>query len=300
MSQWECVLQNLGEWHGSFTQFSPQGDEWDSIPSSITVKGRDDNRAIDLVLKRFYAPSTGEDPGWRELSMTFSAPGSGALLFESGAFSDGPRYASSTLTFGAEFCLVTPGRRSRQVQMFDTTGQCQQVTLIREKRATCAEQDVSPFGVQDLLGTWQQHWVTRDPARPETCEQACSTLVRTVIRTDGQLPLSADYVEWSQHPLVSDDARKSSTVFSQREPVRTVLVQRTPSLLSFEQEGHLCQTLLLPDGAFATFPVQLQKGHPFFVESGWLMEPGLCQRLVRRYNASGDWVNVSWIRETRI
>ncbi|NMG18657.1 DUF3598 family protein [Brasilonema bromeliae] len=24
-SQWDCVLQKLGEWHGSFTRVSPQG-----------------------------------------------------------------------------------------------------------------------------------------------------------------------------------------------------------------------------------------------------------------------------------
>ncbi|NJM69861.1 MAG: DUF3598 family protein [Scytonema sp. RU_4_4] len=25
-SQWDCVLQNLGEWQGSFTHVSPQGE----------------------------------------------------------------------------------------------------------------------------------------------------------------------------------------------------------------------------------------------------------------------------------
>lgn len=301
VSQWNCVLQNLGEWHGSFTHFSPGGDERDDIPSVITLEGLDGNRAIHLVLKRFYSETDGDESRWHELAMTFSEPGVGSLFFESGAFSIGPRYASPSLKFGAEFCFVTHDQRSRQVQSFDTTGRCQQVTLIREKRAdsTVIERPQRPvepqrpvgpqLAVGDLLGTWQQQSVTLYPGRPESPEPSNATVVR--------LSRTPDQFEWVQQVSVLDDSDASQG--SALEPNKTVVSQLTPSLICFEQDGHHFQTVLLPDGAFSTYPVQLQSGHPFFVEAGWLVQPDVCQRLIRRYSASGDWVNVTLSIETR-
>ena len=288
-SQWECVLQNLGEWHGSFTHFSPDGDERDDIPSVITLEGRDDNRAIHLVLKRFYSATDGDESRWHELAMTFSEPGVGSLFFERGAFSIGPRYASPSLTFGAEFCFVAHDRRSRQVQSFDATGQGQQVTLIREKRAGSTAMERPLLIVDDLLGTWQQQSVTLYPSRSESPEHSKATVDR--------LSLAPGQFEWIQQCPGLDDSdplQESATA-----PMKTVLSQRTPSLFCFEQDGHHFQTVLLPDGAFSTYPVQIQSGHPFFVEAGWLVQPDVCQRLIRRYSASGDWVNVTLSIETR-
>lgn len=282
MSQWECVLKNLGEWRGSFTHFSPQGEERADVPSVITLEGRDDNCSIDLMLKRFYPSLDGGAPRCHELPMTFSSPGRGAFFFETGAFSRGPSDASPTSQCVAEFSLMTPERRSRQVHMFDATGLCQQVTLIREQRAHATAPERPPLQVDDLLGTWHQQWVTRYPGRAEIPEYARSTIVRS--------PLSSTHVESIQHPLEA---------FASSDPMTIRLTRTTPSILQFAQGGHAYQMLLLPDAAFATYPIQLQPRQAFWVEAGWMLESGGCQRLIRRYDASGDWVNVSWVQEAR-
>ena len=51
-SQWECVLENLGEWVGSFTTVTAEGEPVDDIPSVIKLEGIRDNQAVHLVLTR--------------------------------------------------------------------------------------------------------------------------------------------------------------------------------------------------------------------------------------------------------
>jgi hypothetical protein len=66
-SQWECVLQNLGEWQGSFTRLLPTGEEIEDTPSLISLTGVDDNRlsrgqatpTIHLALTRYYPDADG-------------------------------------------------------------------------------------------------------------------------------------------------------------------------------------------------------------------------------------------------
>ncbi|MCY7335843.1 MAG: DUF3598 family protein, partial [Chamaesiphon sp.] len=38
-SQWECVLENLGEWVGSFTAVTAEGEPIEDIPSMIRLEG---------------------------------------------------------------------------------------------------------------------------------------------------------------------------------------------------------------------------------------------------------------------
>jgi Domain of unknown function (DUF3598) len=80
------------------------------------------------------------------------------------------------------------------------------------------------------------------------------------------------------------------------------------SAFEFEQEGQVYQTLLLPDRASATCPLQIAEGKPFFLEVGWLRpladvstnSPISRQRLIRRYNESGEWVSLTWVTEQKI
>jgi Domain of unknown function (DUF3598) len=157
-SQWECVLQNLGSWQGSFTHISPQGEILEDIPSHISLTGLDDNRTMHLVLTRFYPVTPGStELVPQEMSIDFSAPGAGALFFETGAFSEGGIYFASRLKFGAEFCLVTPekDRRLRLVQMFDETGLFHRLTLIREQRQESSAPERPPLLIEDFIGNWQ-------------------------------------------------------------------------------------------------------------------------------------------------
>ena len=89
-SQWECVLENLGEWVGSFTTVTPQGELIEDIPSMIKLTGIRDNQAVHLVLNRFYPLPNSTEKYAKEVVWDFSTPpGIGAIYFETGAFSSG-------------------------------------------------------------------------------------------------------------------------------------------------------------------------------------------------------------------
>ncbi|WP_461936305.1 DUF3598 family protein [Nostoc sp.] len=71
-SQWECFLQNLGVWQGSFTNFSPQGTLLKDTPSCLSLEGLNNNQTVRLTLSR-----SGQD-----MIREFSSVGGGLLFFE--------------------------------------------------------------------------------------------------------------------------------------------------------------------------------------------------------------------------
>lgn len=73
------------------------------------------------------------------------------------------------------------------------------------------------------------------------------------------------------------------------------------SVLQFDKDPeNPVQVLLLPGGSSATFPVKAQSGKPIFLESGWLIEPCLRQRLIRSYNEKGEWVSSTLVTERKV
>ncbi|MBD0387112.1 MAG: DUF3598 family protein, partial [Nostoc sp. C3-bin3] len=48
-SQWECLLQNLGVWEGSFTNFSPEGTLLNDTPSHLSLEGLNNNQTVRLT-----------------------------------------------------------------------------------------------------------------------------------------------------------------------------------------------------------------------------------------------------------
>jgi hypothetical protein len=285
-SQWDCVLQNLGEWQGSFTRLSAQGEVLEDIPSLITLEGTHHNQTIHLVLKRFY-PVRSDSPELQPqaLVLDFSQPGAGALFFETGAFSEGSLYCSSQTRFGAELCLVDgvenlPGnRRLRLVQQFNADHQLYQLTLIREQRVGSDAPERPPVRLDDLIGRWQGDAVTLYPnaATPDLS----STEIQIKRESDTHLVQHSSY-----------DLSQTAS-----DPVWMTIGDRR---LFFEQEEQSFQTFLLPDGATSTGPRQIQPGQPFFLEVSWLLQPDLRQRLIRRYNSAGQWISVALITENRV
>jgi hypothetical protein len=185
------------------------------------------------------------------MAIDLSAPGAGALFFETGAFSEGGIYFTNHAKFGTEFCLITPSkdRRLRLVQMFDDTGKFDRLTLIREQRVGSNAPERPSLLLNDLLGTWQGAATILKPQRTAT-----ETVIRETIQTEQ---------------------------------------------LEFEQDGLSYRTLLLPDGAFATCPIQITAGRAFSLEMGWLLAPHLRQRLIRQYDATGSWIALMLMIETR-
>lgn len=293
-SQWDCVLQNLGEWQGSFAHFSPQGVLQEDIPSLISLTGMDDNRAIHLVLKRFYlAPGSAERIP-KEMVVDFSAPGKGALFFETGVFSDGTVYFSPQGSFGAESCLVDQNRRLRLVMLFDAS-RFSKLTLIREQRVGTDAPELPLLRLEDLLGEWQGQKTTRYFAKEEVEHQS----------THSQL-------EWRGKELIQhsepEAAGGAPCRYLEATPGEYLGAIAKSSTLEFEKAGQVYQTLLLPDGASVTCPMHIAEGKPFFLEIGWLRpfigisenSPVSRQRLIRQYNERGEWVSLTWVTEQKI
>ncbi|RPH89996.1 MAG: DUF3598 family protein, partial [Chroococcales cyanobacterium metabat2.561] len=61
LSQWECLLKNLGQWQGSFTRLSPQGDLIEDTPTLVSLQGINNNRSIRQLVRRLYSDQVPED-----------------------------------------------------------------------------------------------------------------------------------------------------------------------------------------------------------------------------------------------
>jgi hypothetical protein len=250
-SQWECVLQNVGEWQGSFTLIAANGEILEDIPSHISLTGIDDNKTMHLVLNRWYPVFGSSELAPKELVMDFSAPGAGALFFETGAFSEGSLDTHTPNRFGSEFCLISPtqDRRLRIVQIFDEAKNFLRLTLIREQRQGSNARKQPPLLLEDFVGNWQGQATILKPHK-----------------TDSE----AAFIETRQ-----EDS------------------------LEFERDGLSYQTLLLPDGVFSTCPVNVRSNTAFFMEIGWLIAPNQRQRIIRQYDAAGNWIALMLVMETR-
>jgi Domain of unknown function (DUF3598) len=250
-TQWECVLQNLGEWQGSFTLVSASGETLEDIPSHISLTGINDNKTVHLALNRFYPVPGSTELAPKELIMDFSTPGAGALFFETGAFSEGSLDTHTPNRFGSEFCLISPilDRRLRIVQIFDEAKNFLRLTLIREQRQGSSAPEQPPLLSEDFGGNWQGQ----------------ATLLK---------PHQTDF----------------ETFFMETKQEES---------LEFERDGVAYRTLLLPDGAFSTCPVHVRSNTAFFMEIGWLTAPNQRQRLIRQYDAAGNWIALMLVMETR-
>ncbi|WP_445632160.1 DUF3598 family protein [Nostoc sp. DSM 114167] len=266
-SQWECFLQNLGVWEGSFTNFSPQGTLLNDTPSRLSLEGLNNNQTVRLTLCR-----SGRD----DLVKEYSSLGRSLLFFENGSFSEGVIQLGPFSEFGGELALVHENRRLRLVQLFDNTGELKELILIREHLARTPADERSTLQINDLLGEWQGQAVTIYPdlRSPDTY----STIFKLQLDDAGRLIQSTSFAE---RTITSTATIKDSIVLFDQNPQKQV------------------QVLFLPNGASATSPVKVQLRQPFFLEVGWLIQPNLRQRMIRSYNDKGEWVSLTLVTEER-
>ncbi len=100
-SQWECLLQNLGEWQGSFTQFSLQGKLIEDVPTVVSFEILNDNQTMRQIVRRLPP-----NQPIQEKVLEYSSLGRQVLFFDSGAFSQGSIQLSPFSEFGAEQGLI--------------------------------------------------------------------------------------------------------------------------------------------------------------------------------------------------
>ncbi|MCL1465349.1 DUF3598 family protein [Argonema galeatum] len=270
-SQWECLLENLGEWQGSFTRLSPQGELLEDTPTMVSLEGLNNNQTIRQIIRRFLPSEEVQDR-----VLEYSSLGRNILFFDNGAFSQGSIQLAPFSEFGAELGLIDGSRRLRLVQMFDKSGQLERLTLIREKLAGAMTPERPPLTPVDLLGEWRGEAVTIYPdwRSPDTY----STKLELHLDNDGRLVQNLTFGD----KIISSTGRIDG------------------SIIQFDRSSQLVQVLLLPDGASCTCPLKVKVGQAFFLEVGWLLRPDRRQRLIRSYNDKGEWVTLTLVKELKI
>jgi len=274
-SQWECLLQNVGEWHGSFTRFSPKGDLLEDTPTVVSLEGIDNNQVMRQIIRRTLPNQTVD-----EKVLQYSTLGKQILFFEDGAFSQGSIQLAPYSEFGAEHGLIAGDRRLRLVQLFDKTGNLDRITLIREKLPDATTPERPALQVEGLVGEWHGEAVTRYP--DGQVADTYPTKLHVEKTSDTQLVQHLSIMQQGSQHTISSTGKISGSV------------------LSFETGSQWNQVLLLPDGASAASPQHVRIGQAFFLELGWLIDSNRRQRIIRRYNEKGEWYSLTLVTETKI
>ncbi|MCL1474938.1 DUF3598 family protein [Argonema antarcticum] len=270
-SQWECLLENLGEWQGSFTRLSPQGELLEDTSTMVSLEGLNNNQTIRQIIRRFLSSQEVE-----EKVLEYSSLGRNILFFDNGAFSQGSIQLAPFSEFGAELGLIDGSRRLRLVEMFDKSGQLERLTLIREKLAGAMTPERSHLTPVDLLGEWRGEAVTIYPDWRSL--DTYSTKLQLHLDNDGRLVQNLTFGD----RIISSTGRIDG------------------SIIEFDRNSQLVQVLLLPDGASCTCPLKVKVGQAFFLEVGWLLRPDRRQRLIRSYNNKGEWVALTLVKEFKV
>ena len=273
-SQWDCLLQNLGEWQGSFTRFSPQGEQLEDTPTVVSFEGLNNNQTIRQIVRRL-PPNQPVD----EKVLEYSSLGRTTLLFENGAFSQGSLQWAPFSEFGAELGLIDGTRRLRLVQLYDKDSQLSRLTLIREKLAGTDTPERPPLTVEQLLGEWQGEAVTIYPD------------LRTPDIYPTQLKIRQEESDRLVQQLTYGTGASARTISSS--------AKINGSMLHFDQSALPTQVVLLPDGASSNCPLHVKPGHFFVLEVGWLIQPNKRQRLVRTYSHKGEWLSLTLVTEQK-
>ncbi|AFZ16823.1 DUF3598 family protein [Allocoleopsis franciscana] len=293
LTQWECLLKNLGEWQGSFTRVSPQGEQVEDTPTVVSLAGLNNHQTIRQIVR--YLPP---DQAVKETVLEYSSLNRSTLFFENGAFSQGSIQWGPFSEFGAELGLIEGNRRLRLLQLFNKDSQLAQLTLIREKLANTDTPERPPLTLEQLLGAWEGEAVTIYPdwRSPETYPT--------------RLEIHHEESDCSERSNKGDDSTGAGgsdrivqqLTFGSGASARTIrsTARVNGSILHFDQSPLPTQVLLLPDGASANCPLHIKPGHRFVLEVGWLLQPDRRQRLVRSYSDSGEWVSLTLVTEHKV
>ncbi len=279
-SQWQCIQQNIGTWQGSFTQFSPDGEQIKDTPSVLTLEETETNKTMQLTLERW--PSDGAP---EVTSRSFSAPGPApyAYFFETGTFSQGSAQWRAFSQFGAEMSLKVGDRRSRFVIMYRSTSEgsteLEYVTLIRETQSGGTQFTEADTAPEQMLGEWA----------------GTSAVLFATME-----PATAGTSQWT----FGDTALKSSHAFDDQSNTLS-LTRATSSAPSSHQlvalKGDLDYQLMpLSNGTYCLIPRKIRKDTAFQIEVGWLRDSGERSRLVRYYDKRGVWMESALIEDHHI
>jgi hypothetical protein len=283
-STWDCLLENLGEWRGSFATVDDRGQILSDYPSITSLESSDGGKTIHQRVRKFAPtddhtfPDPQTAPLVKDLNLSYSEVGRSFLALETGAFSLGSMQLAPFAEFGAELGLVARPHRSRLVIRFDRDGQLMPLTVIREglhpEVAPGLARSLTPAELLDQLsGQWEGESVTVYPDfQPATHGESLLEMTRSGDRF-------CQTLKFDERTIASEAAIEGDRL---------------------EFAAGNVTVLLLADGLSATFPTKLEFRRSLFLEAGWLIEPDLRQRLIRRYNDRGEWVSLTLVIEQRV
>lgn len=299
-SQWQNIRQNIGTWHGSFTQFSPDGRQVSDTPSVLTLEETEPDKTMALTLTR--TPADGPEKVNR---LTFTAPGPAPYVyfFESGAFAQGSAQWSSFGQFGTEASLKVGDRRVRYVIMYEGTTRytstLKYITLICETQIGGTPFSEPALMPEQLLGRWRG-----------TAEiLAAATGQFTAGTSDWQFTQSLALICKESADAANADG---ANIAHQPQPALTLVSESQATLTSenvlplkevtteeaAESNTALAyQLMLLPKGAYCLLPQEICREQAFRIEVGWLGDDGRRARLIRYYDNRGVWVASSLIAD---
>ena len=153
-NNWANFLKNLGEWEGSFTSVSLEGELLNSTPSILNLEGLENNQLVRFRLRRFGLSGYSEPPIY-DYAQEYRSIGRQNIFFKTGAFSKGSLQLAPFSEFGAEYGFVAENRRLRFVQVYDKQGNLRDLILIREFRSGTEARERPPLEISQLLGNWQ-------------------------------------------------------------------------------------------------------------------------------------------------
>lgn len=271
-SQWQRLLKNAGRWVGSFTRFSPWGEQLSDLPTVVELQPLDDGLLMRQTITKQPA---GEPP--QATVLQYRTLAKSVLFLENGAFSQGSMQWGPFAEFGAELGLIAEHHRLRLVQLFNKNRDLHQLTLIREHREGTPAATRPDLTVDDLVGIWEGQATTVYPdLRPEVTYPSRLAVAREESTVTQTLTFGAGAPAIESRGFIDGDR------------------------LLFTTGSQSVQVLLLPDGASSTCPVAIEPRKPLFLEVGWLLAPGHRQRLIRQYSAQGTWVSLTLVDERRV
>jgi hypothetical protein len=287
-SQWDCLLQNLGCWQGSFTHLSKQGEILNDIPSETSLELKDDRSTVKQVVRRFY------DGQPQALVLEYRSLNKSTVFFDNGAFSQGSLQFSPYSDFGAELGLIYGDRRMRIVTLYDKS-QLDRFTFIREHLPNSQTSERPALTLEALLGKWEGESVTL----------AADWLVPESTPTTTEWEREGDRVIMSLQMSTPSGNQTISSV-AHIDPLNSHILHFQPSSqqisqqISQQSQDLGIKTIFLPDGGSITCPQAIANRQQFRLSISWLLEPNLHQRMVRTYDEKGGWSSISLVTERKV
>jgi len=151
LQNWDnfCRYHATGDWHGTWTKYSPQGEGIESFQGVRSLHTSQDSSEINHQNHYTYADGRSE----LKTFGPYKKPLTRALFLDN-SFSWGSTKVESGSTFGFETGFRYENNRASAAIIYDDSGSLQHITIIPEHLASFAEEPPRP-PVLELSRNWQ-------------------------------------------------------------------------------------------------------------------------------------------------